>query len=60
MYRFRVEHVKNKAYHPQLMSEHKEMIKYIKERRRDDASEIAKRHVDNQVDAVTNMIHKKK
>jgi len=60
MYRFRVEHLKNKAYHPQLLGEHKEMIEFIKERKKESATNIAKQHVDNQVNAVMDMIHTKK
>ncbi|MGL6200355.1 MAG: GntR family transcriptional regulator [Lachnospiraceae bacterium] len=60
MYRFRVEHLKNKAYHPQLLEEHKEMIEYIKERRKDEATKIIRQHVNNQVNAVMGMINTKK
>lgn len=60
MYRFRVEHLKNKAYHPQLLKEHKEMIEYIRERRKDEATKIIRQHVNNQVNAVMGMINTKK
>jgi len=60
MYRFRVEHLKNKAYHPQLLEEHEEMIMFIKKRQREAATNIAKQHVDNQVNAVLDMIQTKK
>lgn len=60
MYRFRVEHLKNKAYHPQLLEEHKEMIEYIRERRKDEATKVIRQHVNNQVNAVMGMINTKK
>lgn len=60
MYRFRVEHLKKKTYHPQLQTEHRQMIEYIKSRRKDEATRVAKQHVDNQVNAVIDIIHTKK
>jgi len=60
MYRFRVEHLKKEYYYPQLLKEHEEMIRYIKARKKDEATKIAGQHVDNQVDAVMDMIHTKK
>jgi len=60
MYRFRVEHLKKESYYPQLLKEHREMIGYIKARNKDEATKIATEHVDNQVNAVMDMIHTKK
>ena len=60
MYRFRVEHLKDKAYHPQLLKEHIEMIDHIRNHRKEEAMEVIFHHVDSQVDAVMNVIHTKK
>ena len=60
MYRFRVEHLKDKSYHPQLLKEHIEMIDHIRNRRKEEAMKVICQHVDSQVDAVMNVIHTKK
>lgn len=60
MYRFRVEHLRKKKYHPQLIKEHEEMIRDIKARRKEAAKQVAKQHVDNQVHAVMDMINTKR
>ena len=53
MYRFRVEYLKRKECHPQLLAEHRNIIKAIKEGEREKAIEITCQHIDNQVETVS-------
>jgi len=60
MYRFRVEHLKNEDWHPQLIAEHNEIIKYLETRQKEKAMEIINRHIDNQANVVRDVITQKK
>lgn len=60
MYRFRVEHLKNEDWYPQLIEEHGKIIKYLETRQKEKAMEIINRHIDNQANAVRNVIQTKK
>ncbi|MBO5461223.1 MAG: GntR family transcriptional regulator [Ruminococcus sp.] len=49
MYRYRVEHLKRKEFHPQLLAEHDEIIQTIVERSKDKAADLICSHIDSQV-----------
>lgn len=59
MYRYRVEYLKNPKVHQKLIREHEEIIEHIKKREKEAATEIVCKHIDNQVDAVTDTIRTK-
>lgn len=59
MYRYRVEYLKNPKVHQKLIREHEEIIEHIKKREKEAAIEIVCKHIDNQVDAVTDTIRTK-
>lgn len=59
MYRYRVEYLKNPKVHQKLIREHEEIIRHIKNREKEAATEIVCKHIDNQVDAVTDTIRTK-
>lgn len=58
MYRYRVEYLKKKEFHSQLLTEHEELIHMIEKRNKERASEVTNRHIDNQVEAVIDIIRK--
>lgn len=60
MYRYRVEYLKRSRVYPQLIQEHEEIIRQIEKREKELAAEITCRHIDNQVEAVMNVIRTKK
>ena len=60
MYRYRVEYLKRPGVYPQLIQEHEEIIRQIEKREKELAAEITCRHIDNQVEAVMNVIRTKK
>ena len=59
MYRFRVEYLKRKEVHPQLIAEHEEIIEMIEKREKDTAIKVVCEHIDNQVEAVIDIIRTK-
>ena len=59
MYRYRVEYLKNPEVHEQLLKEHEEIICHIKKGEKEEAVRIVCRHIDNQVDAVSDVIRTK-
>lgn len=59
MYRFRVEYLKREAFHGQLLSEHEQIIEDIVKRNKEAASKITSQHIDNQVEAVIDIIRTK-
>ncbi|MCI5869038.1 MAG: GntR family transcriptional regulator [Dorea sp.] len=59
MYRFRVEYLKNEEVYPQLIAEHEEIIEHIAKKEKDEASGIVCQHIDNQVEAVIDIIRTK-
>lgn len=59
MYRFRAEYLKRSEFHPQLLKEHQEIIKAIETHKKDEASKIICQHIDNQVEAVIDIIRHK-
>ena len=59
MYRFRVEYLKKAEVRPQLLAEHDEIIKYITEGNKEEASRVVTRHIENQALTVQDVIRKK-
>ena len=59
MYRFRVEYLKKAEVRPQLLAEHDEIIKYIPEGNKEEASRVVTRHIENQALTVQDVIRKK-
>ena len=60
MYRYRIEYLKKKECYPQLIAEHEELITKITHHEKQEATKIMCRHIDNQVEAVTDVIRTKK
>lgn len=58
-YRYRVEYLKNQAYHVQLLEEHRELSAAICRRDSSEAAEIIARHIANQEQAVCAAISSK-
>ena len=56
MYRYRVEYLKKKEYHKQLLWEHQEIIRAIEAGEIDVATKITEQHIDNQVEAVSDAL----
>lgn len=59
MYRYRVEYLKQKEWHPKLLAEHQDIIQAIENRERDKAASITSQHIDNQVEAVIDILRHK-
>ena len=59
MYRFRVEYLKKDEVRPQLLAEHDEIIKFITEGNKEEASRVVTRHIENQALTVQDVIRKK-
>lgn len=59
MYRFRVEYLKKDEVRPQLLAEHDEIIKYITEGNKEEASKVVTRHIENQALTVQDVIRTK-
>ena len=59
MYRFRVEYLKKAEVRPQLLEEHDEIIKYITEGNKEEASRVVTRHIENQALTVQDVIRTK-
>lgn len=59
MYRYRVEYLKNPEAYPQLVAEHEEIIRHIERKEKEKATEIVCKHIDNQVEAVIDVIRTK-
>lgn len=56
MYRYRVEYLKKKECHKQLLWEHQEIIRAIEAGEIDVATQVTKQHIDNQVEAVSDTL----
>ena len=56
MYRYRVEYLKKKECHKQLLLEHQEIIRAIEAGEIDVATKITEQHIDNQVEAVSDAL----
>ncbi|MGC4018517.1 MAG: GntR family transcriptional regulator [Muricomes sp.] len=59
MYRYRVEHLKQKECHPQLLEEHQEIIRAIENGEGDVATRLTSQHIHHQVTAVTGKLRNK-
>ncbi len=60
MYRYRIEYLKDSEVYPKLIGEHEEIIRRITDREKEEASRIVCQHIDNQVNAVMDVIRTKK
>lgn len=56
MYRFRVEHLKRKEFHPQILAEHNELIATIVNGSKEQAAGLIGMHIDSQVKVVTDSL----
>ena len=59
MYRYRVEYLKRDGVFPQLIAEHEAIIRHIENNEKEKATEVMSRHIDNQVEAVIDVIRAK-
>lgn len=59
MYRYRIEYLKNEEFYPKLLQEHEEIISRISKGEREAAAKIVCEHIDNQVNAVMDVIRTK-
>lgn len=59
MYRYRVEYLKRKEWHHQLLEEHQELIDAIARGDKEKATRITSQHIGNQVDTVVNILRHK-
>ncbi|MDR1801798.1 MAG: GntR family transcriptional regulator [Lachnospiraceae bacterium] len=60
MYRFRIEYLKKEEAWPILLSEHEKLIECLEKGNKEEASEVIRRHIDNQEATVINVIKGKK
>ena len=58
MYRYRVEYLKRKECHSQLLDEHRSIICAIEQRDAQEATRLTCQHIDNQVENVSNLLRK--
>lgn len=58
MFRYRMEYVKEKGYHQELISEHEKMLEAIMDRDEETAKAIMKHHIQNQEQMILTQIHK--
>lgn len=56
IYRYRVEYLKEKENYPMLVKEHEEIVTALKDRNKQLAAEMTKKHIRNQAEAVKNII----
>lgn len=56
MYRYRIEYLKKKECHPQLLEEHAAIIKAIEERDKEKATQITTQHIANQANTVVDTL----
>jgi len=56
MYRYRVEYLKNKETHAQLLQEHEDILRCLQERRQEEAKAAIRGHITNQVLTVSQKI----
>ena len=60
MYRYRIEYLKDQHVYEKLLSEHEEIIRHIEKGEKDEAARVVSRHIENQAQAVTDVIRTKK
>ena len=56
MYRYRIEYLKKKECHPQLLEEHAAIMKAIEEHDKEKATQITIQHIANQADTVVDTL----
>lgn len=56
MYRYRVEYLKKTEFHAKLLKEHQEIIAAIENGEGDRAKEVTSRHIENQVEVVSDTL----
>ena len=56
MYRYRVEYLKRRESHPQLLAEHQDMIRAIEKGDEEEAIRITRQHIENQVKTVSGLL----
>lgn len=59
MYRYRIEYLKDEEVYPKLLKEHKEIIERISKGEKEAAARMVCEHIDNQVNAVMDVIRTK-
>lgn len=59
MYRYRVEYLKQKEFHSQLLAEHQEIIHALETGKRNVAAKVTNQHIENQVVAVSGSLKRK-
>ena len=60
MYRYRMEYLKSDEVYPQLIAEHKDIIRHVAGKEKEKATEVVSRHIDNQVEGVIDTLRLKK
>ena len=60
MYRYRIEYLKDQHVYEKLLSEHEEIIRHIEKGEKDEAARVVSRHIENQAQAVGDVIRTKK
>lgn len=60
MYRYRIEYLKDQQVYEKLLSEHEEIIRHIEKGEKDEAARVVSRHIENQAQAVADVIRTKK
>ena len=60
MYRYRVEYLKHREFHPQISKEHKELITYLEAGAKEQAEEKIGVHIDKQARTVLETIRRNK
>lgn len=60
MYRYRIEYLKDQQVYEKLLSEHEEIIRHIEKGEKNEAARVVSRHIENQAQAVTDVIRTKK
>ncbi len=58
MFRYRMEYVKDRSYHEELIREHEKLLQAIRKKEETVAKEIMKHHIQNQERMILSQIHK--
>lgn len=60
MYRYRIEYLKDPRVYGKLLAEHEEIIRHIESGEKEKAAKVVSQHIENQAQAVTDVIRTKK
>ena len=60
MYRYRIEYLKDPEIYEKLLDEHEEIIRHIEKGEKEEAAKVVSQHIENQAQAVTDVIRTKK